>query len=249
MQIANELAHKVTGGEIPVIYARGNHEIKGEYAEDLYKSVGARGEDYYYSVTLSGEIFAVVLDMGEDHEDDWWEYYGTAQFDLYRQEQTEMLEEILADGEYENYRYRMGICHVPVTYVGDEGYFEEFNNSATALLNEMDIDMCLSGHKHKLWPFIPGKVEPNTPVNNSGSYLTDFDFPGFLVGRRSLQQEGGTQQNGYDQYTGLWVRADFAEGKQTICYVNSRQEILFIDDPFGEDTYREFRRELKRQEK
>ena len=74
-QLANELAHKITGGEYPVIYARGNHEIKGEYAEDLYKYVGAKGEDYYYTATL-GDVFCVVLDMGEDHEDDWWEYYG-----------------------------------------------------------------------------------------------------------------------------------------------------------------------------
>ena len=34
-QLANDLAHRITGGQIPVIYARGNHEIKGKYAEDL----------------------------------------------------------------------------------------------------------------------------------------------------------------------------------------------------------------------
>ena len=90
-QLANDLAYGVTKGEIPVIYARGNHEIKGEYAEVFHKYVGSRNGKFYYPVTLSGEVFAVVLDMGEDHEDDWWEYYGTAQFDLYRQEQTEML--------------------------------------------------------------------------------------------------------------------------------------------------------------
>ena len=35
-QLANELAHGITGGEIPVIYARGNHESKGEFGEVLY---------------------------------------------------------------------------------------------------------------------------------------------------------------------------------------------------------------------
>ena len=34
-QFSNLLAHDVTGGQIPVVYARGNHEIKGAYAEVL----------------------------------------------------------------------------------------------------------------------------------------------------------------------------------------------------------------------
>ena len=85
-QLANELAHKITKGQAPVVYARGNHEIKGEYAEDLYKYVGTKGQDYYYTATLGDDVFVVVLDMGEDHEDDWWEYYGTDRFELYRQE-------------------------------------------------------------------------------------------------------------------------------------------------------------------
>ena len=246
-QLANELAHRITGGEYPVIYARGNHEIKGEYAEDLYKYVGARGEDYYYTVTPSDEIFAVVLDMGEDHEDDWWEYYGTAQFDIYRQEQSEFLEEILENGEYKDYRYRLALCHIPIQHVDNK--FESFKEDWTRLLNEMDIDMCLSGHKHELWPFIPGQAEANSPLNSKGHYLTDFHFPGFLVGRRSLAVEGGTQGSGNDWYTGLRVHAEFGEGTQTACYVNSRQEILSGDYPFAEGTFRNILLELKRGKK
>ena len=244
-QLANELAHKITGGEYPVIYARGNHEIKGEYAEDLYKYVGAKGQDYYYTVTL-GDVFAVVLDMGEDHEDDWWEYYGTAQFDLYREEQTEFLKSVLKSGVYKKYPYRLALCHIPVVHV--DGKFETFKEDWTELLNKMDMDMCLSGHKHELWPFIPGQAEANTPLNSKGYYLTDFHFPGFLVGRRSLSQQGGTQSNGKDWYTGLAVRVDFEAGNQTACYVNSLGEVLAIHDPFAdnEETLREIVLELNR---
>ena len=243
-QLANELAHKITGGEYPVVYARGNHEIKGEYAEDLYKYVGTKGQDYYYTATLGEDVFIVVLDMGEDHEDDWWEYYGTAQFDLYRQEQTEFLEKLVEAGEYESYRYRLALCHIPVQHVDNK--FVSFKEAWTKLLNEMDIDMCLSGHKHKLWPFIPGQVPTDVTLNTSGHYLTDFNFPGFLVGRRSLIQDGGTQSNGNDQYTGLRVHADFAAGTQTACYVNSNQQILTGKYPFAEGEFREIAFPLKR---
>lgn len=260
-QLANELAFGITKGQIPVIYARGNHEIKGECAEELYKYVGSKDQSYAYTVTLGGDdVFAVVLDLGEDHEDDWWEYYGTAKFDLYRQEQTEMLEAILAEGNYENYRYRMMICHIPVVYVDKNGYFEEFRNEWTALLNEMDLDVGLSGHKHVLWPLLPGQAEPNTTLVYSqgykgkagvsnGGYLTDFNFPNFLVGRRSLGQAGDTQQNGFDQYVCLATRVDFETGRQLSNYVNSDREIPTGYYPFGEGTFSDILTQVKRPEK
>ena len=246
-QLANELAHGITGGEIPVIYARGNHEIKGEYAEDFYKYVGSKNQEYYYWVTLGDDVFAVVLDMGEDHEDDWWEYYGTAQFDLYRQAQTDMLEEILEDGDCENYRYRMAICHIPVVYVDRNGYFETFRNEWTALLNELDVDICLNGHKHVLWALLPGAVEPYTSplqysVGFSGAegktdkgYLTDFRFPTFLVGRRSLEQAGGTSDD-LSHYTCLHTSVDLDGCTQKCNYVNSFGQVLTGFYPFSCDS-------------
>ena len=258
VQLANKLAFGITKGEIPVIYARGNHEIKGEYAEELYKYVGSKDQQYAYTVTLGDDdVFAVVLDLGEDHEDDWWEYYGTAQFDLYRQEQTEMLEEILEDGDYENYSYRMMVCHIPVVYVDKNGNFEAFRNDWTTLLNQMDLDMGLSGHKHVMWPLIPGQVEPNTTlvyndaysgeVNKvEGGHLLDFNFPNFLVGRRSLQQAGGTQSNGNDQYVCLHTRVE--QGSTTLVsnYVNSEGESINGVYPFGNGIFNDIPTAVKR---
>ena len=260
-QLANELAHAITKGEIPVIYARGNHEIKGEYAEELYKYVGSKDQQYAYTVTLGDDdVFAVVLDMGEDHEDDWWEYYETARFDRYRQEQTQMLEQILADGEYENYRYRMMVCHIPVVYVDKNGYFEAFRTDWTSLLNEMELDIGLSGHKHVLWPLIPGQVEPNTTLVYSegysgvegkveGGYLLDFNFPNFLVGRRSLEQSGGTQSNGYDRYVCLHNRADLNQGLQVSNYVNSDGVSINGYYPFSHGLFNDIPTATKRSEK
>lgn len=241
--LANQLAHAITGGEIPVIYARGNHEIKGEQAENLYKYVGSRNQGFAYWVTLSDQVFAVVLDMGEDHEDDWWEYYGTAQFDLYRAQQTRMLEELLEEGDHARYAYRMAVCHIPVVHVNKHGYFAQTKESWTELLNELGTDIYLGGHEHELWPLLPGQYAPGETLVYSvdykgdsgkleGGYLTDFQFPSFLVGRRSLRQQGGTQSNGSSQYTCLRVEADLAAGKQKVSYVNSGGETITVAPPF-----------------
>ena len=257
-QMANELAYGITKGQIPVIYARGNHEIKGEYGEDFYKYVGSKDGSYYYTVTFGTDVLAVVLDLGEDHEDDWWEYYGTAKFDLYRQAQTEMLEELLEDGDYANYRYRMALCHIPITYVDGDGRFGGFRQEWTRLLNEMDMDISLSGHEHRLLQFIPGMVPANTPLTYSAGYaaggktqeggiMTDANFPAILVGRRSLNQQGGTQNDGNDQYVGFHVQVDFATGDQSCCYTNSRGQIMEGFYSFGAgDPFRQFSLEMKR---
>ena len=242
-QLVNKIAHGITGGQIPVIYARGNHEIKGECSEVLYKYVGSRNQEFYYWVTLSDAVYAVVLDMGEDHEDDWWEYYGTAQFDQYRREQTRMLEELLEDGTFKNYPYRMALCHIPIPYVEEDGLFEQTRLDWTALLNEMGMDISLSGHLHKMWQLLPGAVEPNTRLTyafdyygDSGKgpegYLTDFRFPTFLVGRRSLELTGGTQKNGKDQYVCFTTQVDLAAGLQISYYINSTGHIPVGFYPF-----------------
>ena len=242
-RLASELAHSITGGEIPVIYARGNHEIKGEQAENLYKYVGSRNQGFAYWVTLSDQVFGVVLDMGEDHEDDWWEYYGTAQFDLYRAEQTRMLEQLLEAGDYKSYPYRMAICHIPIVHVNKHGYFAQTKETWTKLLNELGADISLSGHEHELWPLLPGQYVPGQTLTYAFDYigdsgkveggcLTDFRFPSFLVGRRSLSQQGGTQKNGSSQYTCLRVEADLAGGIQNARYVNSEGQTLTVVDPF-----------------
>jgi hypothetical protein len=69
------------------------------------------------------------------------------------------------------------------------------------------------------------------------------------VGRRSLTQEGGTQQNGFDQYVGLATSVDFATGRQVSRYINSEQQIVGGYHPFAEDHFSDILTEVKRPEK
>ncbi len=119
-QFTNLLAFDTTKGEIPVVYARGNHEIKGLYAEDLYKYVGSKNGNFNYEFTFgnydggSKDVFGITLDIGEDHDDDWWEYYGTAQFQQYQAEQTAMLKDIADSNKNDGFKYTVACCHIPV---------------------------------------------------------------------------------------------------------------------------------------
>jgi hypothetical protein len=255
-QIANELAFGITGGQIPVIYARGNHEIKGEYGELLYKYVGSKNQEFYYYVTLGSEVFAVVADIGEDHDDAWWEYYGTARFQQYRDVQTAYYEELLDSGIWKEYDYRMAISHIPFSYVGSKGYFEADCNRWTEIFNEMGMDMGLSGHKHVMWALLPEHTPESSPMPYSVAfkgaegktdkgYITDIAFPCFLVGRRSDSFTGGTQGDGYDQYSCLFTHADLTAGEQVSRYINARGQTLEGAYPFYEETYSQVKTQLR----
>lgn len=243
----NEVAHEMTKGEIPVVYARGNHELKGKKAEELHKVVGAKGEYFYYSFTLGKDIYGVVLDLGEDHEDDYWEYYDTAFYDGYRQAQVDFLKEELLKGEYLNYSYRMAICHIPIPFVNTRHNHVTWKEQMTDLLNKMNIDISLSGHQHDLLIFEPGTLTPGEKLTYTSeyngkektikAYVTDFTFPTLLVSKRGYAQTDSIPLKNMKSQIGVSVSVDLTNNTQTFIYNDSNGKHINMVNPFVEINY------------
>lgn len=241
----NKIAHQMTNGGVAVVYARGNHEIKGDYAEKFHKFVGADGENFYFTFKLDG-LYGIVLDIGEDHDDDYWEYYDTSYYAEYRQEQFKMLEEEIASQEFKNYKYQLVVCHIPPVFVNSRKNHKEEKARYTELLNQMGIDMCISGHQHDLFIFEPGLITPNeTLIYNKKyyenkkykGYLTDFNFVNILVSKRGKTQTDDSSLTNTKDQIGALIRVDFTENKQTITYNTSSGELVDIVNPFYEKDY------------
>ena len=245
--LTNRIAHDVTGGTIPVVYARGNHEIKGAYGEELYQYVGSKNESFYYWFTLS-DVFGITLDLGEDHDDGWWEYYGTDRFTLYHQEQTQWLQQIVQEKPYEDYRYTLVACHIPIQFVNSRKDHEQVKADWTALLNQIDPDLAVYGHQHDLYPFLEGQEtmynEKGKLIYNSqfkgtagktyGGYLTDFTFSGFIAGRRGVGQTDDIGALNREEHVGFAVWVDLENKTQTCRYINTRGETVAVYNPFVE---------------
>ena len=246
-QYSNLIAHDVTGGEIPVVYARGNHEIKGDYAEQLYKYVGSKNENFYYWFTLS-DVFGITLDLGEDHDEGWWEYYGTDQFALYHEEQTKFLQELVAEKPYEGYNYTLVACHIPIQFVNSRKDHVEVKATWTELINQIDPDLAVYGHQHDLYPFLDGQQtmynENGRLIYNSqfkgeegktyGGYLTDYGFNGFIAGRRGTTQVDELSPLNRSEHIGLAVYVDITGKTQRCCYINTSGEVVAVYNPFVE---------------
>ena len=259
VQYTNLIAHAITGGEMPVVYARGNHEIKGQYAEALHKYVGSKNGSFYYWFTLS-DVFGITLDLGEDHDAGWWEYYGTDQFALYHEEQTEFLRKLVEQKPYEGYKYTLVACHIPIQFVNSRKDHVEVKATWTQLLNQIQPDLAVYGHQHDLYPFLDGQEtmynEKGKLVYNSqfkgtagrtyGGYLTDYAFNGFIAGRRGTEQDDEIGALNRREYVGLAVHVDLAGKTQTCRFVNSGGEIVPVYNPFVEGPAQtEFVLELK----
>ena len=179
-------ASAITTGTKPVIFTRGNREIRGNYSYllDSASPTGAAGKSYY--TIEQAHFFAIVLDSGEDKLDSNSAYGNTIDYQNLRKEQTQWLKEVLAEGKWKDYPTRIAFVHMPVTRNTTAGLKEDFAEWIS-ILNQMGISLMISGHSytHSLYASnASGTVgSPNFPtlvtcdVDNadytySGSYVT-----------------------------------------------------------------------------
>ena len=241
------LASDITKGEIPVVYARGNHETKGVLGHEFYRYVGAAGENFYYTFRIQN-IWGIVLDVGEDHADDFIEYAGVARFDAYRDEQTVFLDEIIANAENEynaeGVDYRIGICHIPLTIKGMNDHAGPHKDEWVTRLNQMNLTIMYSGHVHELW-FVDPEFEDGATLTqvveysgkeegNNQRIMTDATFPSILVSKRGEAQSLTDPEKVFD--TGFIGVAVTVEGNETILkYTDEEQNVLETISPWFSD--------------
>ncbi len=133
-------AADLSGGEIPVVFTRGNHETRGEYAAVLSDYLGDEKGNFYYTFDF-GALSAVVLDSGEDKEDDHKEYSGLVDFEGLRNEEYEWLCSLDKD-DFDG-KYKIVFSHEPILD-------NHFGKDWTAPLKELDMELMVGGHWHEV---------------------------------------------------------------------------------------------------
>ena len=150
-QIIDHLISPITSlfaSEKPFMYARGNHETRGKYARQFPKYFSNPGNQYYFSFS-HGPVHVVVLDTGEDKEDDHKEYSQLVAFDQYREKQAVWLENELKTQEYLNAPFRVVMMHIPVFHSGEGHGTLHCRQLFNPLFNKAGIDLMICGHTHR----------------------------------------------------------------------------------------------------
>ncbi len=131
-----ELAGTLSKGEMPVIYARGNHETRGNYAGKLLNALGL--SDFYYQTQI-GDISFVILDSGEDKDDSHAEYGGLTDYNTYRKNQIEWLKTVTVNTEK-----TVVLCHS--WKISDVE--EELSNIGWQEIDRLGASLLVCGHSH-----------------------------------------------------------------------------------------------------
>lgn len=150
--------------EKPFAVVRGNHETRGHLAREYDNYIYNTREGRYYGVYYFGTTAVVMLDCGEDKDDEHPVYAGLVDFDRYREEQATWLSEVVRSKEFRRAKHRIVIVHIPPT-VERMAEVEENEKLVADLmtwrgnahlgelllpvLNKADIDVMLTAHLHK----------------------------------------------------------------------------------------------------
>ncbi len=151
----HRIAAELTNGEIPVVFSRGNHDMRGVYAEKLEEHTPTDAGRSYYTFRL-GSLWGVVLDCAEDKPDDHAAYGFMNCCEDFRRRQTEFLREIVKNSknEYEakGVKNRIVVAHNPFTVQLEEPFnieAERYSEWAAILKDHVKPQLMLCGHLHE----------------------------------------------------------------------------------------------------
>lgn len=150
-----KIAWELTQGTIPIVLSRGNHEMRGKWAERFAEYAPCKNGTFYYTFRL-GSIWGMILDCGEDKPDERVEYGHTICCHDFRVQETEFIRQVIANAETEyeseGITHKVVLVHNPFTRQREEGLFrieDELYESWTGLLRDyIKPDVILAGHRH-----------------------------------------------------------------------------------------------------
>jgi predicted phosphodiesterase len=135
----------------PLMYVRGNHEMRGPFARSLFDYVPTPEGRFYYARD-AGPVHLIVLDTGEDKADDTNVYAGLNKTTAYRAAELSWLREhVRMHPRVASAPFRVIAMHQPRW-----GWLADGNAAWIAAAKEAAIDVVIAGHAHKFSYEPPG---------------------------------------------------------------------------------------------
>lgn len=167
----------------PLVLARGNHDMRGAYARELYRYTPTATGEFYYAFS-DGPVHMLVLDTGEDKPDDTNVYARLNDFKAYRQQEFEWFEKHVAGSEQlRRASFRIAVMHIP-----SWGWVDGENDRWTELANRAGIDLVIAGHYHRF---------RKIPVGERGN-----EYPILVVGQDQVAKVDATRSELRVEVTG-----------------------------------------------
>lgn len=154
----HRIAAEITNGEKPVVFSRGNHDMRGIYAENIAEHTPTDNGKSYYTFRL-GSIWGMVLDCGEDKPDDHVEYGHTICCEDFRKRELKFIKKVIENSrkeyEAEGVKQKIIVTHDPFTeYLPHQTSKEDmitYKEWAKLLREYVKPDVMICGHVHQAY--------------------------------------------------------------------------------------------------
>lgn len=175
------LIHGKLHQSIPLILARGNHDVRGAFAREFVKYVPVEEDRYYFSRD-AGPVHLLVMDSGEDKPDSTQVYASLNRFEEYRREELAWFKHHAAT----NTRARSAPFRIVVMHQPSWGW--DWTSSASdaarsewvTAANSAGVDLVIAGHDHDF---------SFTPAGPKGA-----QYPVLVVGTDQVAKVQATQK-------------------------------------------------------
>ncbi|MBR1917832.1 MAG: endonuclease/exonuclease/phosphatase family protein [Bacteroidaceae bacterium] len=161
VKMIHNCADPINGAEKPVIFIRGNHEIRNFYSAGMHDLIGYRDDKTYGAFTWGGTRF-VILDAGEDKPDTTPVYAGLNDFTQLRQDQADFLRAELKSKDFRKAANRVLISHIPV--FGNDDKYRPCTELWGPIVKDQPFNIAIGAHNHELKWYAHGTEGASFPV-------------------------------------------------------------------------------------
>jgi predicted phosphodiesterase len=135
----------------PLIFVRGNHELRGPFARHFRDYVPTPERRFYYARD-AGPVHLMVLDTGEDKPDDTNVYAGLNRTVPYRVGELAWFRDHVSTHErVADAPFRVILMHDP-----NWGWLADGPDAWMQIANEAGVDLVIAGHRHRFSYTPPG---------------------------------------------------------------------------------------------
>jgi predicted phosphodiesterase len=144
------------GHSTSLMYARGNHELRGPFARQLFDYIPTIDGRFYFARD-AGPVHLLVLDTAEDKPDDTNVYAKLNRTSPYRAAELAWLRQhVASDARLKSAPFRVIVMHQPRW-----GWLSEGNEPWIQTANDAGVDLVIAGHTHKFSYTPPGPSVPH----------------------------------------------------------------------------------------
>ncbi len=170
IKMIHNVADPINGAEKPLLFVRGNHEIRDFYSAGMNSLTGGI-DGMTYGAFNWGDTRFVVLDLGEDKPDETPVYAGLNDFTGLRNDQVNFLTNELKSRAFRKAARRVLIDHIPV--FGNDDKYRPCTQLWGPMLKNQPFDINFCAHVHEMCFFDKGTEGATFPIFRGGGPSVD----------------------------------------------------------------------------